>query len=298
MRRRWVGLMPLPRAARVSSPVNSIAWRSTGCPARVSHGARICRLRGDGCVRESPAVARCGARTSQCCSPGRCSPRSRRTVAPRPLAIPRSMMRAASIENSHGPGPIGSHGTATDAIWGNATHKERLVQRLTDCGVAASPSLPALAAWSWTFAEQLRARWPGVDGLPLFSAYGLRRRSSGGERSGSAGDRWQIFATPPSPPPGPGRSGARRTRAGSSGAAGPAPPPPSTPGSRGPASGTVARPAAGWVPELQRHERGLLDTSVLIDLEEVDATRLPLNVAVSSSSLAELAAGPHDRRRG
>jgi predicted nucleic acid-binding protein len=47
------------------------------------------------------------------------------------------------------------------------------------------------------------------------------------------------------------------------------------------------------VPEAQRHERGLLDTSVLVDLDEIDAARLPANVAVSSLSMAELAAGPH-----
>lgn len=43
----------------------------------------------------------------------------------------------------------------------------------------------------------------------------------------------------------------------------------------------------------RRHERGLLDTSVLIDLDEVDALRLPSKVAVSSVTMAELAAGPH-----
>lgn len=46
------------------------------------------------------------------------------------------------------------------------------------------------------------------------------------------------------------------------------------------------------VPET-RHERGLLDTSVLIDLEEIDNARLPVAVAVSAVSMAELAAGPH-----
>jgi predicted nucleic acid-binding protein len=46
------------------------------------------------------------------------------------------------------------------------------------------------------------------------------------------------------------------------------------------------------VPE-GRHERGLLDTSVLIDLEEIDTEHLPVAVAVSAVSLAELAAGPH-----
>lgn len=43
----------------------------------------------------------------------------------------------------------------------------------------------------------------------------------------------------------------------------------------------------------RRHQRGLLDTSVLIDLEEIDNNRLPVAVAVSAVTLAELAAGPH-----
>lgn len=42
-----------------------------------------------------------------------------------------------------------------------------------------------------------------------------------------------------------------------------------------------------------RPARGLLDTSVVIDLERVDPTRLPLEVAISAVTLAELAAGPH-----
>jgi predicted nucleic acid-binding protein len=42
-----------------------------------------------------------------------------------------------------------------------------------------------------------------------------------------------------------------------------------------------------------RHERGLLDTSVVIDLERIDASSLPAEVAVSALTLAELAAGPH-----
>jgi predicted nucleic acid-binding protein len=46
------------------------------------------------------------------------------------------------------------------------------------------------------------------------------------------------------------------------------------------------------VPEL-RHRLGLLDTSVVIDLEHVDADRLPVEVAISAITLAELAAGPH-----
>lgn len=39
--------------------------------------------------------------------------------------------------------------------------------------------------------------------------------------------------------------------------------------------------------------RGLLDTSVVISLEELDPASLPDEVAVSAHTLAELAAGPH-----
>jgi predicted nucleic acid-binding protein len=46
----------------------------------------------------------------------------------------------------------------------------------------------------------------------------------------------------------------------------------------------------------QRRPRGLLDTSVIIDLERVDPARLPLESAVSAISMAELAAGPHAAR--
>jgi len=42
-----------------------------------------------------------------------------------------------------------------------------------------------------------------------------------------------------------------------------------------------------------RPHRGLLDTSVVIDLESVDPTRLPAEVAVSALTMAELSAGPH-----
>ncbi|MFV0524182.1 MAG: type II toxin-antitoxin system VapC family toxin [Acidimicrobiales bacterium] len=41
-----------------------------------------------------------------------------------------------------------------------------------------------------------------------------------------------------------------------------------------------------------RPARGLLDTSVVIDLETIPATALPVEVAVSSITLAELSAGP------
>lgn len=47
------------------------------------------------------------------------------------------------------------------------------------------------------------------------------------------------------------------------------------------------------MPEARRHERGVLDTSVIIDLDELDPLQLPISVAVSAITLAELAAGPH-----
>jgi hypothetical protein len=42
-----------------------------------------------------------------------------------------------------------------------------------------------------------------------------------------------------------------------------------------------------------RPARGILDTSVVVDLDEIDAASLPREVAVSSLTLAELAAGTH-----
>ncbi|MGH2554706.1 MAG: type II toxin-antitoxin system VapC family toxin [Actinomycetota bacterium] len=42
-----------------------------------------------------------------------------------------------------------------------------------------------------------------------------------------------------------------------------------------------------------RHARGLVDTSVVIDLERIAPSDLPVEVAVSAITLAELAAGPH-----
>ncbi|MCP3856915.1 MAG: type II toxin-antitoxin system VapC family toxin [Actinomycetia bacterium] len=45
--------------------------------------------------------------------------------------------------------------------------------------------------------------------------------------------------------------------------------------------------------ETSRHGRGVLDTSVVIDLELIDPGRLPVEVAVSAITMAELAAGPH-----
>jgi predicted nucleic acid-binding protein len=46
------------------------------------------------------------------------------------------------------------------------------------------------------------------------------------------------------------------------------------------------------VPE-PRHQRGLIDTSVLINLERLDPAALPSELAISAVTLAELAAGPH-----
>jgi predicted nucleic acid-binding protein len=42
-----------------------------------------------------------------------------------------------------------------------------------------------------------------------------------------------------------------------------------------------------------RQPRGLLDTSVIIDLEHIDPLRLPVEAAISALTMAELAAGPH-----
>ncbi len=43
----------------------------------------------------------------------------------------------------------------------------------------------------------------------------------------------------------------------------------------------------------RRHPRGLIDTSVFIDLERIESTALPLELAVSAVTMAELAAGLH-----
>lgn len=49
------------------------------------------------------------------------------------------------------------------------------------------------------------------------------------------------------------------------------------------------------MPEV-RHDRGLIDTSVVIGLERVDSGALPGELAIAAISLAELAAGPHATR--
>jgi len=50
--------------------------------------------------------------------------------------------------------------------------------------------------------------------------------------------------------------------------------------------------ACPLVSERGRAQRGILDTSVVIDLEMLDASALPVEVAITSITLAELAAGP------
>jgi predicted nucleic acid-binding protein len=47
------------------------------------------------------------------------------------------------------------------------------------------------------------------------------------------------------------------------------------------------------VAELARRPRGLIDTSVVIDLGIIDSGALPEELAVSAVTMAELAAGPH-----
>ena len=42
-----------------------------------------------------------------------------------------------------------------------------------------------------------------------------------------------------------------------------------------------------------RRLRGLIDTSVVIDLERILPAALPVEIAVSAITMAELAAGPH-----
>ena len=47
------------------------------------------------------------------------------------------------------------------------------------------------------------------------------------------------------------------------------------------------------MPEPAAHGRGVLDTSVVIDFEDLDPATLPASVAISALTMAELAAGPH-----
>jgi len=47
------------------------------------------------------------------------------------------------------------------------------------------------------------------------------------------------------------------------------------------------------VAEVERPPQGLIDTSVVVDLESIDPSALPSELAVSAVTMAELAAGPH-----
>jgi predicted nucleic acid-binding protein len=47
------------------------------------------------------------------------------------------------------------------------------------------------------------------------------------------------------------------------------------------------------VGRVSREQRGLLDTSVVIDLDEIEPTLLPIEISISTITIAELAAGPH-----
>jgi len=51
------------------------------------------------------------------------------------------------------------------------------------------------------------------------------------------------------------------------------------------------------VAEAARPSHGLMDTSVVIDLDQIDAGQLPNELAISALTMAELAAGPHATRR-
>jgi predicted nucleic acid-binding protein len=47
------------------------------------------------------------------------------------------------------------------------------------------------------------------------------------------------------------------------------------------------------VAEVPRAPQGLIDTSVVIELDHIDASQLPREMAISALTMAELAAGPH-----
>lgn len=47
------------------------------------------------------------------------------------------------------------------------------------------------------------------------------------------------------------------------------------------------------MPDQARSARGVIDTSVVLDMEHLDPLALPLELGVTSITMAELAAGPH-----
>src|SRR6185436_9318901 len=63
-----------------------------------------------------------------------------------------------------------------------------------------------------------------------------------------------------------------------------------TPPATAPISTRSSPRTSNLVPE-DRHPRGLLDTSVIIELDQLEPHVLPLEVAVSALTMAELAAG-------
>jgi predicted nucleic acid-binding protein len=52
------------------------------------------------------------------------------------------------------------------------------------------------------------------------------------------------------------------------------------------------------VAKVARASQGLIDTSVVVDLERIDVRQLPGELAISALTMAELAAGPHATRDG
>jgi predicted nucleic acid-binding protein len=48
--------------------------------------------------------------------------------------------------------------------------------------------------------------------------------------------------------------------------------------------------------EAPRASQGLIDTSVVIDLDQIEVGQLPRELAISAPTMAELAAGPHATR--
>jgi len=55
---------------------------------------------------------------------------------------------------------------------------------------------------------------------------------------------------------------------------------------------SLQTPGRTFVPE-PRLAKGILDTSVVINLERIDPLTLPMEVAVTAITMTELAAGPH-----
>ncbi|HEX3426977.1 MAG TPA: type II toxin-antitoxin system VapC family toxin [Acidimicrobiales bacterium] len=47
------------------------------------------------------------------------------------------------------------------------------------------------------------------------------------------------------------------------------------------------------MPEGLRPQRGIIDTSVVVDFEQLDVNQLPIELAVTAITMAELAASPH-----